>query len=99
MNLSDIKNRQARRNYPMSMFPPVDTDGKKAPANQSCISKGSCRLLRVLSCKDPTSVAVATSFLVPQGNVNCDFTSRADGSLTGDSDGTFMVMAPSLWSI
>uniref|UniRef100_A0A6N2M4X9 Uncharacterized protein n=1 Tax=Salix viminalis TaxID=40686 RepID=A0A6N2M4X9_SALVM len=66
MNLSDIKNRQARRNYPMSMFPPVDTDGKKAPANQSCISKGSCRLLRVLSCKDPTSVAVATSFLVPQ---------------------------------
>jgi hypothetical protein len=50
----------------MTMFPPVDTDGKKAPVSQSSISKGSCRLLRVLSCKDPASVAVATSFLTPQ---------------------------------
>ncbi|KAJ6857142.1 hypothetical protein NC651_038749 [Populus alba x Populus x berolinensis] len=70
MNLSDIKSRQGRRNYSVSMFPPVDTDGKKAPVNQSCISKGSCRLLRVLSCKDPASVAVATSFLVPRVGIH-----------------------------
>lgn len=66
MDLSDIKSRQVRRNSSMTMFPPVDTDGKKAPVSQSSISKGSCRLLRVLSCKDPASVAVATSFLTPQ---------------------------------
>ncbi|KAJ6382108.1 hypothetical protein OIU77_030709 [Salix suchowensis] len=66
MDLSDIKSRQVRRNSSMTMFPHVDTDGKKAPVSQSSISKGSCKLLRVLSCKDPASVAVATSFLSPQ---------------------------------
>ncbi|CAK7337587.1 unnamed protein product [Dovyalis caffra] len=66
MDLSDIKSRQVRRNSSMTMFPHVDADGKKAPVNQNSISKGSCRLLRVLSCRDPASVSVATSFLVPQ---------------------------------
>lgn len=67
MELRDIKNRQVRRNPSMTMFPPVvETNGKKSLVNRSSISKGSCRLLRVLSCKDPATVAVTTSFCMPQ---------------------------------
>lgn len=51
MELSDIKNRQFRRNPPSTLFPPpLDVHGK-----------GSWRLLRALSCKDHASVAVTAS--------------------------------------
>lgn len=67
MELRDIKSRQIRLNPPITMFPtPVDAGGNKVPANGS-LNKSSCGLLlKVLSCKDPTSVAVTASFCMPQ---------------------------------
>ncbi|KAJ4828138.1 hypothetical protein Tsubulata_005013 [Turnera subulata] len=67
MELRDIKSRQVRLNPAVTMFPPpADGSGKKVPANGS-LDKGPCGLLlRVLSCKDPASVAVTTSLCMPQ---------------------------------
>lgn len=64
MELSDIKNRQVRRNHPSMLFPPPLTTDGKFPVNRSS-SKGSWRLLRALSCKDHASVAVTASFCLP----------------------------------
>ncbi|MFQ6625407.1 hypothetical protein Gotur_005084 [Gossypium turneri] len=59
MELKDIKSRQFRRN-PAIMFP---DDGKKMGDNRSS-DKGSSSwcLLKALSCRDYTSVAVTSSF-------------------------------------
>ena len=60
MELSDIKNRQVRRNQQQSMIFPV---------NRSSVSSkgsGSWKLLKALSCKDHASVAVTASFCVPR---------------------------------
>ncbi|XP_050217920.1 uncharacterized protein LOC126668786 [Mercurialis annua] len=64
MELRDIKSRQVRGNYSNVMLPPSAVDsGKKPPAGKS--SSSSCKLLKVLSCRDPASVAVTTSFYIP----------------------------------
>ncbi|KAG6644162.1 hypothetical protein CIPAW_08G036400, partial [Carya illinoinensis] len=61
MELGDMKNRQVRRNRPSTLFPaPRDVHGK-LPVRRSS-SKGFWRLLRALSCKDHSSVAVTASF-------------------------------------
>lgn len=57
MDLSDIKNRQIRRNPSTTMFP--NESGGRFPDNRSS-GKGSWRLLKALSCKDHASVAVTT---------------------------------------
>ncbi|CAK9169422.1 unnamed protein product [Ilex paraguariensis] len=59
MALQDIKNRQVRRN-PGTMFPSFDA-GKKVPGSRRD-RQSFWGLLRVLSCKDDSSVAVTTSF-------------------------------------
>ncbi|KAF5461757.1 hypothetical protein F2P56_017830 [Juglans regia] len=64
MELGDMKNRQVRRNRPSTLFPaPRDVHGK-LPVRRSS-SKGFWRLLRALSCKDHSSVAVTASFCFP----------------------------------
>ncbi|KAK9274621.1 hypothetical protein L1049_021871 [Liquidambar formosana] len=65
MELRDIKNRQVRQN-PASLIPAVES-GRKAAVNRSGGKGGSWGLLKVLSCKDPASVAVTASFgCIPQ---------------------------------
>ncbi|KDP36399.1 hypothetical protein JCGZ_08668 [Jatropha curcas] len=59
MELKDIKSRQIRRNM---MFPPSVAETVKKPPINKCSSK----LLKVLSCRDNTSVAVTTSFYMPR---------------------------------
>lgn len=66
MELSDIKNRQVRRNPPSTLFPPpLDVNGN-FPVSRSSSTKGSAwRLLRALSCKDHACVTVTASFCFP----------------------------------
>ncbi|KAE9602421.1 hypothetical protein Lal_00049699 [Lupinus albus] len=64
MELNDIKNRQVRRNPSTTMFPAADHGGN-VDVNR-CSGKVSWRILKALSCKDPRSVAVTTSFPMPQ---------------------------------
>ncbi|XP_002531652.2 uncharacterized protein LOC8285813 [Ricinus communis] len=61
MGLRDIKSRQVRRNSLNMMLPPPVADTVKKPP----VGKGSCKLLKVLSCRDPASVAVTTPLCVP----------------------------------
>ncbi|MED6191551.1 hypothetical protein PIB30_001282 [Stylosanthes scabra] len=63
MELSDMKNRQVRRNSSGSMFPSMDSGA----ANRSS-GKVSWKILKALSCKDHSSVAVTTSFALPQAS-------------------------------
>ncbi|CAL8990641.1 unnamed protein product [Prunus brigantina] len=67
MDLSDIKNRQIRRNLSTTMFPREAVAGK-FPDNRSS-GKGSWRLLKALSCKDHASVAVTTPFCTQKGKM------------------------------
>ncbi|KAE8673571.1 NBS resistance-like protein [Hibiscus syriacus] len=64
MELNDIKSRQFRRN-PSVMF---SDDGKKAADNDKWGSdkSSSWGLLKALSCRDYTSIAVTSSFYLPQ---------------------------------
>ncbi|KAE8702050.1 NBS resistance-like protein [Hibiscus syriacus] len=65
MELRDIKIRQVRRNPPV-MF---SDDGKKVADNNnrsSDKSSSSWGLLKALSCRDYTSIAVTSSFYLPQ---------------------------------
>ncbi|XP_017985320.1 PREDICTED: uncharacterized protein LOC18589263 [Theobroma cacao] len=65
MELQDIKSRQFGRS-PSVMFPPMEDGGKKFAGNR-CSGKGSSwSLLKALSCRDHTSVAVTASFWMPQ---------------------------------
>ncbi|KAL5549147.1 hypothetical protein UlMin_004378 [Ulmus minor] len=64
MELSDIKSRQVRRN-PSTLLPPIDSSGNLT-VSRSSGKGGSWKLLKALSCKDHASVAVTTSFYVPQ---------------------------------
>lgn len=67
MELSDIKNRQFRRNASTTMFPAAaEATGKLAVSRSS--GKVSWKILKALSCKDHTSVSVTTSFVVPQAS-------------------------------
>ena len=63
MELKDIKSRQFRR-IPSVMFPTVEEEdcSKKFSGNQSSGKGSSWSLLKALSCKDHTSVAVTSSF-------------------------------------
>ncbi|KAK7347720.1 hypothetical protein VNO80_22259 [Phaseolus coccineus] len=63
MGLSDMKNRQVRRNASSTMF----VSAEKAGGNRSP-GKVSWRILKALSCKDHSSVAVTTSFPLPQAS-------------------------------
>ncbi|XVE71820.1 hypothetical protein DITRI_Ditri10aG0182400 [Diplodiscus trichospermus] len=65
MELKDMKSRQFRRN-PSVMFPSVEDGGKKLAGNRSSGKGSSWSLLKALSCRDYTSVAVTTSFWMPQ---------------------------------
>ncbi|KAK8635400.1 hypothetical protein V6N13_004138 [Hibiscus sabdariffa] len=62
MELQDIKSRQLRRN-PSVMF---SDDGKKVADNHRSSDKSSWSLLKALSCRGYTSVAVTSSFYFPQ---------------------------------
>lgn len=64
MELNDIKNRQVRRNPSKSMFPASETSGN-LNLNRSS-GKVSWKILKALSCKDHNSVAVTTTFSLPQ---------------------------------
>ncbi|KAK7265265.1 hypothetical protein RJT34_32883 [Clitoria ternatea] len=66
MELSDMKNRQVRRNPSGTMFPATDPGGKMSVNRSS--EKVSWRILKALSCKDDSSVAVTTSFPLPQAS-------------------------------
>lgn len=66
MELNDIKNRQVRRHPSTTMFPAVDSGGKVAV--NRCSGRVSWRILKALSCKDPSSVATTTSFPLPQAS-------------------------------
>ncbi|TKY54574.1 hypothetical protein E2542_SST18986 [Spatholobus suberectus] len=66
MELSDMKNRQVRRNPSTTMFLAAESGGKVA-VNRSP-GKVSWRILKALSCKDHSSVAVTTSFPLPQAS-------------------------------
>ncbi|KAM0985947.1 hypothetical protein ACFX13_013401 [Malus domestica] len=55
MDLSDIKNRQIRRNPSTTLFRSEASDNRSS-------EKGSWRLLRALSCKDHASVAVTPPY-------------------------------------
>ncbi|KAK2358782.1 hypothetical protein QL285_095935 [Trifolium repens] len=66
MELNDIKNRQVRRNPSTSMFPASDS-GENLALNRSS-GKVSWKILKALSCKDHNSVAVTTSFSLPQAS-------------------------------
>ena len=61
MELSDIKNRQFRRNPSATMFPAAD-GGSGVAVNRSS-GKVSWKILKALSCKDYNSVAVTTPFV------------------------------------
>ncbi|XP_020228141.1 uncharacterized protein LOC109809292 [Cajanus cajan] len=61
MELSDMKNRQVRRNPSTTMFVAAEPGGKVG-------GKVSWRILKALSCKDHNSVAVTTSFPMPQAS-------------------------------
>ncbi|KAL9325976.1 hypothetical protein ACSQ67_006621 [Phaseolus vulgaris] len=63
MGLSDMKNRQVRRNASSTMF----VSAEKVGGNRSP-GKVSWRILKALSCKDHSSVAVTTSFPLPQAS-------------------------------
>ncbi|KAL5836382.1 hypothetical protein ACOSQ4_015879 [Xanthoceras sorbifolium] len=63
MDLRDIKSRQFRRNTSSVMFPPSESDGNFQGQRGS--GKSSWKFLKALSCKDPASIAVTTSFYVP----------------------------------
>ncbi|KAK7388511.1 hypothetical protein VNO78_23328 [Psophocarpus tetragonolobus] len=63
MELSDMKNRQVRRNPSTTMFLAAEPGGKVG-VNR----KVSWRILKALSCKDHSSVAVTTSFPLPQAS-------------------------------
>lgn len=63
MELKDIKNRQLRRN-PSAMFPSMD-DKKKIPAQRSSGKAAGWRILKALSCRNPTSIETTTPFGVP----------------------------------
>ncbi|XAR51176.1 hypothetical protein NMG60_11005732 [Bertholletia excelsa] len=67
MELKDMKSRRARQ-ASTTMFPPaIDACSGNFLAKRSHHRKGSWDLLKILSCKDHASVAVATSFgCVPQ---------------------------------
>ncbi|KAK8697580.1 hypothetical protein V6N13_113721 [Hibiscus sabdariffa] len=65
MELKDIKSRQFRRN-PSVMFPTVEDYGKRHSGNRSSGKGSSWSLLKALSCRDHSSVAVATSLWMPQ---------------------------------
>ncbi|GMI89098.1 hypothetical protein like AT4G30230 [Hibiscus trionum] len=65
MELKDIKSRQFRRN-PSVMFPRVEDYGKRLSGNRSSGKGSSWSLLKALSCRDHSSVAVATSLWMPQ---------------------------------
>ncbi|XP_054821039.1 uncharacterized protein LOC129319953 [Prosopis cineraria] len=65
MELSDMKNRQARRNPSTTMFPAVINGGGKMVENRRS-GKFSWMILRALTCKDRRSVSVTTSMAVPQ---------------------------------
>ncbi|XP_054791985.1 uncharacterized protein LOC129297663 [Prosopis cineraria] len=65
MELSDMKNRQARRNPSTTMFPAVINGRGKMVENRRS-GKFSWRILRALTCKDRRSVSVMTSMAVPQ---------------------------------
>ncbi|KAK8655156.1 hypothetical protein V6N13_107746 [Hibiscus sabdariffa] len=66
MELKDIKSRQFRRN-PSVMFPmAVEDYGKRLSGNRSSGKGSSWSLLKALSCRDHSSVAVATSLWMPQ---------------------------------
>ncbi|XP_022754011.1 uncharacterized protein LOC111302354 [Durio zibethinus] len=62
MELKDIKSRQFRRS-PSVMFPTVEDGGKKFVGNRNSDKGFSWSLLKVLSCRGHTSVAVTSSFL------------------------------------
>ncbi|XP_047156520.1 uncharacterized protein LOC124827497 [Vigna umbellata] len=63
MELSDMKNRQVRRNASSTMFVAAEkVGGNRSPG------KVSWRILKALSCKDHSSVAVTTSFPLPQAS-------------------------------
>ncbi|XP_027368765.1 uncharacterized protein LOC113874750 [Abrus precatorius] len=66
MELSDMKNRQVRRNPSTTLFPGTDSGGKMVVNRSS--GKVSWRILKALSCKDHSSVAVTTSFALPQAS-------------------------------
>nr|GMD77849.1 uncharacterized protein LOC111387306 [Ipomoea batatas] len=62
MELRDIKNRQVRQNVPLCrMFPSPESCSSASPVRRSH-RRSSWDLLKVLSCNDPASVAVTTSF-------------------------------------
>ena len=65
MELKDIKSRQFRRSSSV-MFPMVEDGSKKFSGNRSSGKGFSWSLLKALSCRDHTSVAVTTSFWMPQ---------------------------------
>ncbi|KAE8691000.1 NBS resistance-like protein [Hibiscus syriacus] len=65
MELKDIKSRQFRRN-PSVMFPTVEDNGKKVSGDRSSVKGSSWSLLKALSCRDHSSVAVATSLWMPR---------------------------------
>ncbi|XP_014508282.1 uncharacterized protein LOC106767842 [Vigna radiata var. radiata] len=63
MELSDMKNRQVRRNASSTMFVAAEkVGGNRSPG------KVSWRILKALSCKDHSSVAVTTSLSLPQAS-------------------------------
>ncbi|XWS73234.1 hypothetical protein CRYUN_Cryun02cG0110100 [Craigia yunnanensis] len=65
MELKDMKSRQFRRS-PSVMFPTVEDGGQKFAGNRSSGKDSSWSLLKALSCRDHTSVAVTTSFWMPR---------------------------------
>ena len=65
MELKDIKSRQFRRSSSV-MFPMVEDGSKRFSGNRSSGKGFSWSLLKALSCRDHTSVAVTTSFWMLQ---------------------------------
>lgn len=66
MELKDIKSRQFRRSSPSVMFPSAEDGCKKLADNRSSDKCFSWRLLKALSCRNRTSVAVTSSLWIPQ---------------------------------
>ncbi|CAM8979859.1 unnamed protein product [Rhodiola kirilowii] len=64
MELRDIKNRQSRCSSPETFFPATPQSIAKSPASGSNRRRGSSwGLIKALTCKDHTSITVATSFV------------------------------------